>query len=182
MVLYMQLKLIAKGGRFDDVIQVGNESVYIGNGPEDQEENARRIINVNYNNDDQFTVFSNGKIKAKNADITGTIHATDGEFEGTIIATSGTIGGFNIGENTISTDGLILQSQYVDENNQTVPSKITVANIDIGSGANITDYLQIGNLKLLKPTQANNNVLTLIENNTNYFSLNNNGNIECFYF
>lgn len=171
--------IYAKGGRFDDVIQVGNESVYIGNGPEDQEENARRIINVNYNNDDQFIVFSNGKIKAKNADITGTIHATDGEFEGTIIATSGTIGGFNIGENTISTDGLILQSQYIDENNQTVPSKITVANIDIGSGANITDYLQIGNLKLLKPTQANdNNVLTLIENNTNYFSLNNNGNID----
>ena len=176
--------IYAQGGRFENVIQIGNESVYIGYSPDeekDQDENAYKVINIEYDNNEQFTVFSNGKIKAKNADITGTIHATDGEFEGTIIAKDGMIGGFTIDSDSIyvgnSKDDspLKIYSGAGDSGN----SKITVTNIDIGSGANITDYLQIGNLKLLKPTQANNNnVLTLIENNTNYFSLNNNGNID----
>lgn len=109
-----------------------------------------------------------------NGTFTGTIHATNGDFTGTIYANNGTIGGFEISENKIaSTDkNLVL---YSNDGNG---SRISVQNIDIGTGAYIKNYLQIGNLKLLNPTENSGQVIQLKDNNNNVkFSLDNNGNL-----
>lgn len=59
-----------------------------------------------------------------------------------------------------------------------VNSKITVTNIDIGAGANITDYLQVGNLFISKPTEENNNkIFNLNVDEETYFYLDNNGKL-----
>lgn len=110
-----------------------------------------------------------GDIYANNGEFTGTVHAINGEFNGTVTAENGIIGGFNIGSNTISNGSLILTA---DGDN----SSITVKNINIGTGANITDYLQIGNLKLLNPNTNNNYVMKLDDGSVK-FSLDNNGSL-----
>ena len=61
-------------------------------------------------------------------------------------AKSGTIGGFTITETTLETEGLILQSSGTNRE-----SFIKVQNIEIGHGAKITEYLEIGNLLLFNP-------------------------------
>ena len=101
-----------------------------------------------------------------------------GTFTGKITANEGQIGGFSIGAHSITSNDLILQSEYKDENNQKIESRLTIKNIDIGTGANIQDYLQIGNLKLLNPSvQANDNyVMKLEDNGVTKFSLTNDGN------
>ena len=48
-----------------------------------------------------FSVSDEGILRAKGAEISGTITATSGSFTGTINASSGTIGGFTIGEHSI---------------------------------------------------------------------------------
>lgn len=72
-------------------------------------------------------------------EFTGKITATDGEFNGTIKANSGLIGGFFIESNQLkSTD---------DAGSLTLDGKngiITVSNIVIGEGAQIKNYLKIG--------------------------------------
>jgi hypothetical protein len=40
------------------------------------------------------------------------------------MASSGTIANFSIENNKLSTEGLIIQSSYKDENNNIIPSKI----------------------------------------------------------
>lgn len=87
-----------------------------------------------------------GIVNATDGVFHGRIEATDGYFNGSVNAKTGTIGGFDITEHTIQSQDLILGSSY--ENNE---SFITVKNINIGSGANIQDYLKIGNLTLINP-------------------------------
>lgn len=87
-----------------------------------------------------------GIVNATDGVFHGRIEATDGYFNGSLNAKTGTIGGFDITEHTIQSQDLILGSSY--ENNE---SFITVKNINIGSGANIQDYLKIGNLTLINP-------------------------------
>ncbi len=118
-----------------------------------------------------------GDIYANNGEFTGTVHATNGEFNGTVIAENGIIGGFNIGSNTISNGSLTLKA---DGDN----SSISVKNINIGTGANIIDFLQIGNLKLLNPDKNENNnyviqlkVKNEEDNDIVKFSLDNDGNL-----
>lgn len=110
-----------------------------------------------------------GDIHATSGDFSGTIHATNGEFNGTITANRGIIGGFNIGDDTISNGSLTLTA---DGDN----SSISVKNINIGTGANITDFLQIGNLKLLNPSKNDNYVMKLDDGSVK-FSLDNNGSL-----
>lgn len=134
---------------------------------------------IKYGNEEKLYFNSNdGSLRiVGNGIFTGTVHATDGEFTGTITSTSGNIGGFKITENTIKSDGLTLTAAYND-NGTLVPSSINVENIILGSGAQVADYLNIGNLSLLNPLKNNNIVLRLSSNGINYFTLNNNGEIE----
>lgn len=104
---------------------------------------------------------------------TGDIYANNGRFNGEINATTGIIGGFSIGENSIESDNLILTSSH-----ESIESSIYVKNIKIGNGAEVIGSISIGNLKLLKPSNNNDNVLVLTDNDINYFSLKNNGDIE----
>lgn len=111
-----------------------------------------------------------GDVYADNGYFRGTIEATNSTFSGTITANAGEIGGFTIRNNSIETTGLKLYS------NQNGNSLIEVENINIGTGAKITDYLQIGNLKLLDPIKNSNYVMKL-DNDGIKFSLDNNGNL-----
>lgn len=79
---------------------------------------------------------------------TGTFNG-NGTFNGTITANAGNIGGFTITENTIEADGLKLKSASGGNS-----SSVNVQNINIGSGAHIDKYLNIGNLSLLSPSQG----------------------------
>lgn len=57
-----------------------------------------------------FRVLQNGALFAESATISGTIYADAGYFKGLIEAKEGTIGGWNINEKSISTDGIVLQA------------------------------------------------------------------------
>lgn len=117
-----------------------------------------RITNGNFvvtNNNNEAVL--NFNKESQSLEITGTIYATGGRFAGELEAATGTfngritaatgnIGGFNITGHTIESDSLILSSAYDDKE-----SYITVKNINIGKGAKISDYLDIGNLSLINP-------------------------------
>lgn len=65
---------------------------------------------------------------------------------GTIFAKSGSIGGFSIRDKGISASGLRIISSGNDGK-----SRIIVENIEIGTGAEIADYIALGNLRLQNP-------------------------------
>jgi len=128
-------------------------------------------INIFYIDDNTGLLYMNGSGVFR-----GTIYAENGEFTGTVNANSGTIGGFAIGPHSIISDNLELYSTY-SEGGTTNESIIKVKNIEIGAGAEVKGCIKIGNLELLNPEENNGNVLTLVNNNTNYFTLTDNGNI-----
>lgn len=132
----------------------------------------------NNNYTDVFFIDENTGRLYMNGDgvFSGTIHATDGEFSGTVTSSSGNIGGFEISEHSISSNDLTLNSSYT-ENGVVKESSITVKNIDIGKGARVSGSVTVGNLKLLNPNENNGNVLALVNGNTNYFTLTNEGNV-----
>ena len=132
----------------------------------------------NNNYTDVFFIDENTGRLYMNGDgvFSGTIHATDGEFSGTITSNNGNIGGFEISEHSISSNDLTLNSSYT-ENGVVKESSITVKNIDIGNGARVSGSVTVGNLKLLNPNENNGNVLALVNGNTNYFTLTNEGNV-----
>lgn len=96
-------------------------------------------------------VFS-GELNAASGTFTGTLSAATGSFSGEITAQSGSIGGFIIGENSIeSTDGKIkLFNQSI-----TGGSSIEVDNIKLGVGAEISDYIKLGDAYIKNPTNHN---------------------------
>lgn len=65
------------------------------------------------------------------------------------------VGGFTIGENKLSTNNLTLQSAQLDEEGKIIQdSQIFVKNITIGNGAEIQDYLKLGNFYIQNPVSA----------------------------
>lgn len=80
----------------------------------------------------KFRVFSNGKIYAEAADISGTINADSGSFKGTIVANSGTIGGIEISNN-----GLSSQNFSVDSDGNLIVSSIKISTENFSLGDNI---------------------------------------------
>lgn len=115
-----------------------------------------------------------------NGEFTGRIVATEGSFTGTVItntltANGGTIGGFKIDKNglysadTESTSNAalrLLSNGTIDANN-----------INLGTGAHINRYLQLGNNAFIwNPSQNNNNLfLEVKSNNTDLVTLNDTG-------
>lgn len=73
-----------------------------------------------------------------NGIFTGEVYANSGSFNGKVTASDGEIGGFVIGQNALTSkdNGLILQG---GDN-----SKIFVNSIELGSGAIVKDYIQLG--------------------------------------
>ena len=112
---------------------------------------------------------------------TGTIHATAGSFSGDVsadnlIANAGTIGGFTIHE-----DGL-----YSTDDNQSIQlistpegSYIKADNIELGVGAKIKRYIQLGNAYIWNPDDQDNIGRSFIEvkdtNDQNVISLSDEG-------
>lgn len=83
--------------------ELKNSGVAIGNlglmgGEQDQ------VFNSNNN----FIVYANGSILAKQGNFTGTINATNGSFSGEINATSGSIGGFKIANGGLSNENVVI--------------------------------------------------------------------------
>lgn len=107
-----------------------------------------------------------------NGEFTGTVHATEGSFTGdvsadTLIARGGDIGGFIIQNNGLysksgavqtetgyNTDGSLIK--LLGEN-----GRIDAENINLGVGAHINKYIQLGNAFLWNPndSDANNTLL-----------------------
>lgn len=86
-----------------------------------------------------------------NGVFTGEIQANSGSFNGKVTASTGEIGGFVIGQNTLTSrdNGLVLQG---GDN-----SKISVNSIELGSGATIKDYIQLGDgIKLYGKSESAN--------------------------
>lgn len=81
--------------------------------------------------DAPFWVKEDGSIHATKAYIEGEIHATSGEFTGTITASSGTIGGWTINSDSISSGGITLSPQQVNQKGEIVQqATITVGTSD----------------------------------------------------
>ena len=116
-----------------------------------------------------------GNIYATNGIFNGIIYATDGEFNGTITAKTGTIGGFDIGQNSLTSG----QNLQLISNDGSGYSKIIVRDIELGEGAIIKKYIKLGNSYIYNPNHADNidkvfiNVTDNIGNN--YISIYNNG-------
>ena len=102
---------------------------------------------------EELLSFNNGQLKIKG----------EGEFSGTITASKGKIANFSIETNSLSTEGLIIQSAYEDQQGNKVPSKIQVQNIIIGKGAQIEEYLQLGKGFIRNPNHTNNSSKIFIE-------------------
>lgn len=89
------------------------------------------------------------------------------KVNGMITSTSGTIGGFTITDKTIQSGNVTITSQVTDQDGNIVSdSSIEVTNLKIGNGAEITDYLKLGNFFLNKPKNSNNSVFYLVEEET----------------
>lgn len=141
-----------------------------------------------------FKIFNNDSVAVLKADvngnliISGEIYATSGRFSGEVYATSGTfngsinandgiIGGFEINEHSIMSNQLELWSSY-EENGTPIESKIIVKNIEIGTGAKIQEYIQLGNfVKICNPENSKEGTFieVLDKNSQNAISLKENG-------
>lgn len=118
-----------------------------------------------------------GEIYATSGRFSGEVQATSGTFNGSINANDGTIGGFEIDEHSIRSNQLELWSSY-EENGESVESKIIAKNIEIGTGAKIQEYIQLGNfVKIYNPQNSQEGVFiqVLNENSQNTISLKENG-------
>ena len=114
---------------------------------------------------------------------TGAIYATEGSFTGTITsddltANGGTIGGFTIDANGLySNDSPSNPSLKLYSN-----GRIDAKNINLGVGAHIDEYIQLGdNVYVWNPVAngVNRNVLEVKDsNNTNVVTLNDSGNLS----
>ena len=131
-----------------------------------------QIVKKEQGVEDRLLFFNNGQLEIKGS----------GSFSGAIKASSGTKANFSIENNKLSTEGLIIQSSYKDENNNIIPSKIQVQNISIGKGAYIEEYIQLGKGYIKNPIHPNNSdnifIETYNENNQPTFSLTDNGLIK----
>lgn len=110
-----------------------------------------------------------------NGEFTGKIVATSGSFTGnvsadTLTARAGTIGGF-----TIQSDGLYSPNQSIKLLG--LEGRIEAENINLGTGAHINRYLQLGNNAFIwNPSENNNNFfLEVKSNNTDLVTLNDTG-------
>lgn len=116
-----------------------------------------------------------GTIKAEDGEFRGTVYATDGEFTGTINAEKGNIGGFEI------KDGY-LQSTSGDIKLNGAEGKIFAQDIELGTGAKIRDYIELGDNVILSSTSSNNQTFIKVykdkANNETSLSMNSNGIIE----
>lgn len=118
-----------------------------------------------------------GEIYATSGRFSGEVQATSGTFNGSINANDGTIGGFEIDGHSIRSSQLELWSSY-EENGEPVESKIIAKNIEIGTGAKIQEYIQLGNfVKICNPQISQEGVFieVLNENSQNTISLKENG-------
>lgn len=89
-----------------------------------------------------------------NLTLKGTIYAADGEFSGAINANSGTIGGFSI------QNGFLSSVKYTDDAESPAivlngeRGEIYANSIELGTGARISEYLQIGEgVKIWNPSK-----------------------------
>jgi hypothetical protein len=142
-----------------------------------------------YNKDDKKVLFFNdetgnleieGIITATGGEFSGVLKAATGEFSGTITANNGEIGGFNITENCLSAgDDLKLYSDY-KINGESKGSLLQVKNIEIGTGAKISEYLKLGdNVKLLNPQSNSSESFLLVGDEGNLaINMTQNGVIE----
>lgn len=120
-----------------------------------------------------------GEIYATSGYFSGEIQATSGTFNGSINSNNGRIGGFEIGEHSIKSNQLELWSSY-EENGAPIESKIIAKNIEIGTGAKIQEYIQLGDsVRICNPQNSpeGNFIEIFNENSQNIISLKENGTI-----
>ena len=98
--------------------------------------------------DDDGNLKITGEIHATSGVFNGTIHAIDGDFSGEIKATGGEIGGF-----TIENNRLISSNGGIELNGK--DNKIIANVISLGTGANIVDYIALGEARLYNPSNHN---------------------------
>ena len=102
-----------------------------------------------YEQDSELVIV--GRLSAATGSFSGDISAATGTFTGGIHATQGTIGGFNIDSDrlfstAVNEEGLPLLELNGKE------GKIIANVISLGIGAEIVDYIQLGNAKIQNPS------------------------------
>ena len=119
-----------------------------------------------------------GTVYATDSKFSGEIQASSGTFNGIINAEEGNIGGFKIGKHSIISSDLELYSA-LKENGEDIESKIVAKNIEIGTGARIQEYIQLGNsVKIWNPEKSSDKIfIQVLDGNQNAISLDENGTI-----
>lgn len=119
-----------------------------------------------------------GTVYATNSTFSGEIQASSGTFNGTINAEEGNIGGFKIDKHSITSSDLELYSAH-KENGEDIESRIVVKNIEIGTGATIQEYIQLGSsVKIWNPEKSSDEIfIQVLNGNQNAISLDENGTI-----
>lgn len=152
------LNVLNGGFTIYDSKEKTNKLLYIENG------NLTMIGNIHANSG-----YFKGEIEATSGSFTGTVNATSGSFKGKveadsgyfngqIIADSGKIGGF------IINDGfLVSEKTYTNQNGVEIPSikldgangTIIAQNIELGTGAKISDYIELGDGRIRLNSKKN---------------------------
>ena len=118
-------------------------------------ESKQNILWFDENND----LHLSANLGAINGTFSGTLEGASGSFKGEITAESGTIGGFRIGEDALySTEG------DVNEENPSIilygkDGRIKADTIELGTGAEIQNYIRLGQALLCNPDLNNGRVL-----------------------
>ncbi len=161
-----------EGKTYYYVQENGSYGVFEGSefeqGKEYYELYADQSINANNN----FIVYNDGSIEAKKGIFSGTLQAAEGTFAGDISAASGIIGGFQIANNQLTSTDEEQSIQLNGADGSIIANKIT-----LGIGAEIDDYLKLGNAYIYEPTKHDHLLISAGNNSVNngYIKIYDNG-------
>ena len=99
-----------------------------------------------------------GTINATAGSFTGEVNATSGSFNGKIVATTGEIGGFIISDGYLTSKKTYVNANGVEQSSIKLDGEngtIVAQNIELGTGAKISDYIELGDGRIRLNSKKN---------------------------
>ena len=113
-------------------------------------------IETTFQIDEEGNAYFSGELNAATGSFKGELNAATGSFKGDISAATGKIGGFTIDEGALYSGDNEEDSSLVLYGKE---GKIKADNIELGTGAVIKQYIELGEAKLWNPEKSNNNII-----------------------
>lgn len=161
-----------EGKTYYYVQENGSYGVFEGSEFEQGKEYYELYTDQSINANNNFIVHNDGSIEAKKGIFSGRLEAMEGDFAGDISAASGIIGGFQIANNQLTSTDEEQSIQLNGADGSIIANKIT-----LGIGAEIDDYLKLGNAYIYEPTKHDHLFISAGNNSVNngYIKIYDNG-------